>query len=108
MSARSKTDTNVAAAQGVIGASGSMADTTTGQSSSENVVIFGVPSDFGSVWGQLHGSSGANLDMASLAPNEGFVGTQLGITLNAHAAHTLTLYVDGHPTTVTIRGVLDT
>jgi putative ABC transport system permease protein len=106
--ARSKSDTNVAAAQGVIGASGSMIDTTTSQSSSENVVIFGVPSDFGSVWGQLHSSSGANLDVATLAPNEVFVGDQLGSTLNAHAGDTLKLYVDGHPTTVTIRGVLDT
>jgi putative ABC transport system permease protein len=106
--ARSKTDTNVAAAQGVIGASGSMVDTTTGQSSSENVVIFGVPADFGSVWGQLHSSSGANLDVASLAPDEVFVGGQLGTTLNAHSGDTLNLYVDGHPTTVTIRGVLDT
>lgn len=106
--ARSKKDTNVAAAEGVIGASGSMIDTTTSQSSSENVAIFGVPSDFGSVWGQLHSSSGANLDVATLAPNEVFVGDQLGTTLNAHAGDTLQLYVDGHPTTVTIRGVLDT
>ncbi len=106
--ARSKTDTNVAAAEGVIGASGSMVDTTTGQSSSENVAIFGVPGDFGSVWGQLHSSSGANLDVATLAPNEVFVGDQLGTTLNAHAGDTLQLYVDGHPTTAIIRGVLDT
>jgi putative ABC transport system permease protein len=106
--ARSKTDKNVAAAQGVIGASGSMIDTTTGQSSSENVAIFGVPADFGSVWGQLHSSSGSNLDVATLGPNEVFVGDQLGSTLNAHAGDSLKLYVDGHPTTVTIRGVLDT
>src|SRR6202140_3888697 len=106
--ARSKTDTNVAAAQGVIVASGSMVDTTTGQSSSENVAIFGVPADFGTVWGQLHSSSGANLSADALASNEVFVGDQLGSTLNAHAGDTLKLYVDGHPTTVTIRGVLDT
>ena len=106
--ARSKKDANVAAAEGVIGASGSMIDTTTSQSSSENVAIFGVPSDFGSVWGQLHSSSGANLDVATLAPTEVFIGDQLGTTLNAHPGDTLQLYVDGHPTTVTIRGVLDT
>jgi putative ABC transport system permease protein len=106
--ARSKKDTNVAAAQGVIAASGSMIDTTTSQSSSENVAIFGVPADFGSVWGQLHSSAGANLDVATLAPNEVFVGDQLGSTLNAHTGDSLQLYVDGHPTTVTIRGVLDT
>jgi putative ABC transport system permease protein len=84
--ARSKKDANVAAAEGVIGASGSMIDTTTSQSSSENVAIFGVPADFGSVWGQLHSSSGANLDVATLAPTEVFVGDQLGTTLNAHPA----------------------
>jgi putative ABC transport system permease protein len=106
--ARSKKDTNVAAAQGVIAASGSMIDTTTSQSSSENVAIFGVPADFASVWGQLHSSAGANLDVATLAANEVFVGDQLGSTLNAHAGDSLQLYVDGHPTTVTIRGVLDT
>ena len=64
--ARSKKDSNVAAAAGVIAASGSMIDTTTSQSSSENVAIFGVPADFGRVWGQLHSSSGANLDVATL------------------------------------------
>src|SRR6202140_4165411 len=106
--ARAKKDTNVAAAQGVIAASGSMIDTTTSQSSSENVAIFGVPADFASVWGQLHSTAGANLDVAALAPNEVFVGDQLGSTLNAHAGDSLQLYVDGHPTTVTIRGVLDT
>src|ERR1700694_5392061 len=106
--ARAKKDANVAAATGVIAASGSMIDSTTSQSSSENVAIFGVPSDFGAIWGRLHSSSGANLDVATLAPNEVFVGNQLGNTLNAHVGDTLQLYVDGHPTTVTIRGVLDT
>jgi putative ABC transport system permease protein len=106
--ARAKKDANVAAATGVIAASGSMIDSTTSQSSSENVAIFGVTSDFGAIWGQLHSSSGANLDVATLAPNEVFVGDQLGNTLNAHVGDTLQLYVDGHPTTVTIRGVLDT
>ena len=106
--ARAKTDPNVAAAAGVIAASGSMIDTTTSQSSSENVAIFGVPGDFNSLWGRLHSSSGGNLDVADLGPNDVFVGDQLGTALNAHAGDTLQLYVDGHPTTVTIRGVLDT
>jgi putative ABC transport system permease protein len=106
--ARAKTDSNVAAAAGVIAASGSLIDTTTSQSSSENVAIFGVPAEFGSLWGQLHSSSGSNLDVAALGPNDVYVGDQLGNTLNAHVGDTLQLYVDGHPTTATIRGVLDT
>src|SRR5205807_549791 len=96
--ARAKQDANVDAVVGVIAASGSMIDTSTGQSSSENVAIFGVPTDFGSVWGQLHSSAGANLDVATLAPNEVFVGSLLGGTLNANPGDRLELYVDGHPT----------
>jgi len=72
--ARSKKDTNVAAAIGVIAAPGSMVDTATNQSSSENVAVFGVPSNFGDVWGPLHSSAGGNLDVSSLGPNEVFVG----------------------------------
>jgi putative ABC transport system permease protein len=106
--ARAKTDSNVAAAAGVIAASGSMTDTTTSQSSSENVAVFGVPGDFGSLWGQLHSSSGSNLAVAALGPNDVYVGDMLGNTLNAHVGDTLQLYIDGHLTTATIRGVLDT
>ena len=106
--ARAKQDANVDAVVGVIAASGSMIDTSTGQSSSENVAIFGVPTDFGSVWGQLHSTAGANLDVATLAPNEVFVGSLLGGTLNANPGDRLELYVDGHPTLAIIRGVLDT
>jgi putative ABC transport system permease protein len=106
--ARSKSDPNVAAATALIAASGSMIDTTTSQSASENVSVLGVSSDFGAVWGQLHNSSGDNLDVASLNPNEVFVGKQLGDTLNAHSGDQVQIYVDGHPTTVVIRGVLDT
>src|SRR5712692_563295 len=105
---RSKKDSNVAAAVGVIAASGSMIDTTTSQSSSENVAVFGVPADFRSVWGTLRSRSGGNLDVATLAPNEVYVGDQLGTTLNARAGDRLDLYIDGHLTSVTVRGVLDT
>ena len=59
---RSRKDPNVAAAIGVIVSSGSMVDNTTSQSSSENVSVFGVPPDFGSAWGQLRSTAGANLD----------------------------------------------
>lgn len=106
--ARSKKDANVAAAIGVIAASGSMIDTSTSQSSSENVAVFGVPANFGSVWGQLRDRTGANLEVAALDLNEVYVGNSLGDTLNAHAGDQLQLYVDGHLTMLTIRGVLDT
>jgi ABC-type antimicrobial peptide transport system permease subunit len=106
--ARSKTDPNVAAAIGVIAAPGSMIDTTTSQSSSENVAIFGVPADFGSIWGPLRSTSGSPLDVATLGSNEVFVGNSLGGTLNAHPGDRLELYVDGHLTQVTVRGVIDT
>ena len=106
--ARSKSDSNVAGAAAVIAAPGSMIDISTSQSSSENVAVFGVPAGFGSVWGTLHSRSGANLDVASLAPDEVFVGDSLGGTLNAHAGDRLQLFVDGHPTLLIIRDVLDT
>jgi putative ABC transport system permease protein len=106
--ARSKTDPNVATAVGVIAASGSMVDTTTSQSQSENVAIFGVPADFNSVWGTLHSRSGAGLNVSSLGPNEVFIGNSLGNTLNAHTGDSLQLYVDGHLVQVTVRDVLDT
>ncbi|HYM97945.1 MAG TPA: FtsX-like permease family protein, partial [Candidatus Sulfotelmatobacter sp.] len=106
--ARARKDPNVAAAVGVIAASGSMIDTTTSQSSSENVAVFGVPSTFGTVWGTLHSASGAGLDVAALGANDVLIGDQLGGTLDAHAGDTLQLYVDGHPTTAHVRGVLDT
>jgi putative ABC transport system permease protein len=106
--ARSKSDPNVAAAVGVIAAPGSMIDATTSQSSSENVAIFGVPADFGSIWGPLRSTSGSPLDVAALAPNEVFVGNSLGGTLNAHPGDWLQLYIDGHLTMVLVRGVIDT
>jgi len=106
--ARSKADPNVAATTALIAASGSMIDTTARQSASENVAVFGVAVDFGGVWGQLRSSSGANLDVATLNSNEVFVGKSLADTLNAHAGDQLQLYVDGHPTLVVVRGVLDT
>ncbi len=106
--ARSQADPNVAAATGLIAASGSMIDLTTSQSASENVAVFGAPPDFGAVWGRLHSSSGADLDVATLNSNEVFVGKSLGDTLNAHAGDRVSLYVDGHPTVVVIRAVLDT
>ena len=105
---RSKADPNVAAAAGVIAAPGSMIDTTTSQSSSENVAVFGVPEGFGAIWGTLHNRSGASLDVGSLASGEVYIGNQLADTLNAHAGDGLQLYVDGHVTQAIVRDVLDT
>ncbi len=106
--AKSKSDPNVTAAVGVIAAPGSMIDTTTGQSASENVAIFGVPATFASVWGPLHNRSGATLDTSQLAGGEVFLGNSLASILDAHAGDQLQLYVDGHLVNVTVRDVLDT
>jgi putative ABC transport system permease protein len=106
--ARSKLDPNIASAVGVIVAPGSMVDLTSDQASSKNVAVFGVPADFTSVWGTLLSRSGTSLDVSSLGTNDVFVGNQLADTLNAHVGDTLKLFVDGHLTQVTVRGVLNT
>ena len=106
--ARSRADSNIAAAAGVIGAPGSMIDTTTSQSSSENVAVFGVPAGFADIWGTLRSRGGASLDVGALAADEVYIGNQLADTLNAHAGDGLQLYVDGHLTQATVRDVLDT
>ena len=106
--ARTESDADVAAATGVIAASGSLVDGTTGQSASENVAVFGVPADFGSIWGGLRSQTGSALDVSMLAPNEVYVGSLLGSNLDAHPGDTLQLYVDGHATYAVVREVLDT
>src|SRR5262249_51856988 len=106
--ARATRDPHVASATGAIVAPRSMIDTPTNQSSSENVAIFGVQPDFTSVWGPLHSRSGATLDAASLAPGEVYIGNGLAGRLNASKGDRLHLYVDGNPTDVTVREVLDT
>lgn len=106
--ARATSDPHVASAAGAIVAPGSMIDSTTNQSSSENVAIFGVQPDFDSVWGSLRSRSGAALGVASLAPGEVYIGNSLADRLNAGRGDRLHLYVDGHPTDVTVRDVLNT
>ena len=106
--ARSKTDPNIATAVGVIVTPGSMVDTTTNQASSKNVAVFGVPLDFGTVWGVLRSRSGTNLDVSALGPGEVFIGKSLADQLNAHSGDKLQLFADGHLAPVTVRDVLDT
>ena len=106
--ARAKADPNVEAATGAIVTPGSMIDTTTNQSSSENVAIFGVPPDFNAVWGTLRSRSGATLDAANLVPGRVYIGNSLADRLNARTGDRLHLFVDGHPTDATVSDVLDT
>jgi putative ABC transport system permease protein len=105
---RSLADPNVANALGVLVAPGGMVDTTTNQASSRNVAVFGVPPDFSSVWGTLRSRSGASLDVAALGAGEVFIGNALADRLNAHGGDTLSLFVDAHPISVTVRDILDT
>ena len=103
-----KSDRNVSSTAGAIVAPGSMVDLTTGQTSSQNVAVFGVGRDFSAVWGPVLSSSGATLDVGSLAAADVFIGKSLASRLAAHNGDLLQLYVDGHPIQVTVHGVLDT
>jgi putative ABC transport system permease protein len=85
-----------------------MVDLTTGQTSSQNVAIFGVGSDFSSVWGPVLSRSGTTLDVGTLSPTDVLIGKSLATRLAAHNGDSLQLYVDGHPIQVTVRGVLET
>ncbi|HEX6487372.1 MAG TPA: FtsX-like permease family protein [Candidatus Dormibacteraeota bacterium] len=104
--AKAKSDPNVKAAAGAIVAPGSMVDATTDQSSSENVAVFGVPAGFTDLWGPLQSRSGASLSAADLQPAHVYIGDQLAHTLGASPGDHIHLFVDGHPTEVTVRDVL--
>ena len=106
--AAARSDPNVAATSPAVVAPGSMLDQTTGQTSSENVVIFGVGSDFESVWGTIHSRSGGRLTISSLGPTDVFIGSSLADHIAARIGDSLQVYVDGHPITVTVRGIIDT
>jgi putative ABC transport system permease protein len=106
--AAAKSDKNVAATAGAIVAPGSMVDLTTGQTSAQNVAIFGVGSDFSSVWGPVHSNSGGPLDVGRLGPSDIFLGNSVANRLNARSGDAVQLYVDGHLINVAVRGVLDT
>jgi putative ABC transport system permease protein len=103
-----KSDPNVAATAGVIVAAGSMVDQTTGQTSSQNVSVIGVGSDFSTVWGPVHSRSGGVLNVGALAGTDVFLGKSLGDRLGANPGDTIQLYIDGHLVSVTVRGILDT
>ena len=108
VNAAARSDSNIAATSEAIVAPGSMVDVTTGQTSSENVAIFGVAADFSSVWGTVSSRSGGTLDVAGLTSSDVFIGKQLADHLAAKSGDVLQLYVDGHPLQTTVRGVLDT
>ena len=103
-----RADSSIAATSEAIVAPGSMVDRTTGQTSSENVAIFGVAPDFSAVWGTVRSSSGGTLDAGRLGLADVFIGKQLADHLAAKAGDSLELYVDGRPLAATVRGVLDT
>jgi putative ABC transport system permease protein len=105
---RARSDPNVDAAAGVIAAPGAVSDVTTGQASSENVVAFGVPAEFDRLWDGLHARSGTPLSVADLAPDEVYLGDALADRLGAGAGDRLRLIVQGRPTDVRVRDVLDT
>jgi ABC-type antimicrobial peptide transport system permease subunit len=106
--AAAKSDRNVAATAGAIVAPGSMIDLTTGQTSSQDVAIFGVGPDFSRVWGPVRSASGATLNIDRLGASDVFLGNSVANRLNARSGDSLQLYVDGHLIHVTVRGVLDT
>ncbi|HEV2414615.1 MAG TPA: FtsX-like permease family protein [Candidatus Dormibacteraeota bacterium] len=101
-------DPNVASTSGAIVTPGSMVDTNSGQTSSENVDVWGLGTDFPSVWGPLHSRSGGVLNVGDLTPNDVIIGSSVADRLNAKVGDTLQVYVAGQPVTTTIRGILDT
>src|SRR6266849_3064402 len=106
--AAAKSDGNVAATSGAVVAPGSMLDQTTGEVSSQNVVVFGVAPDFDSVWGPLNSRSGGHLKVGALGAGDVYIGSSLADHLGAKPGDTLQLYVEGHPVTATVRGILTT
>jgi putative ABC transport system permease protein len=108
--ADARSDRGVASAAGLIAAPGGVSDSSTGQASSENVVVFGVPGEFDRLWanGGLHSRSGRSLSMSDLAPREVFIGSSLADRLGAHPGDSVRLFVEGRPLDVRVRDVLDT
>jgi putative ABC transport system permease protein len=103
-----RSDANVDSAAGVIVAQGAVSDATTGQASSENVLAFGLPAEFDRLWGGLHSRAGGSVSVTDLAPNDVFLGNALADRLNARTGDRIQLIVQGKPTDVRVRDVLDT
>ncbi|HKW06194.1 MAG TPA: FtsX-like permease family protein [Candidatus Dormibacteraeota bacterium] len=106
--ATASSDPSVAATSGAIVTPGSMVDAVSGQSSSENVVVWGVAADFGAAWGPLSSRSGGAIDLANLGPRDVVIGSSLADHLAAKVGDGLHLFVAGHPVDATVRGILDT
>ena len=106
--ATAHSDADIAATSGAIVTPGSMLDQSSGQTSSENVAVWGVEGDFGSAWGPLRSRSGGTLDVAGLGPTDVILGSTLADHLAAKVGDPLQLYVAGHLVQTTIRGILDT
>lgn len=101
-------DSNVAATSEALVATGSILDQTTGETSSENVVIFGIAPNFEAVWGTIHDRSGGSLKVSSLAAGDVYIGSTLADHLGAKNGDALQLYVAGHPVTARVLGIVDT
>jgi putative ABC transport system permease protein len=106
--ATASSDSNIAATSGAIVMPGSMVDAVSGQSSSENVVVWGVGGDFASAWGPLSSRAGGVIDVDNLGPTDVVIGSALADHLAARVGDELHLFVAGHPVDATIRGVLET
>jgi putative ABC transport system permease protein len=106
--AMARNDANVSATSGAIVVPGSMVDTSSGQTSAENVAVFGVGTDFESVWGALRARGGGVLHVSDLGPTDVVIGSSLADHLGAKVGDPLQLYVAGHPVQATIHGILDT
>ncbi|MDQ6900569.1 MAG: ABC transporter permease, partial [Candidatus Dormibacteraeota bacterium] len=103
-----RADGNVDLAAGVIVAPGGVNDATSGQASSESLVVFGVPSEFDRLWGGLHSRSGGALSVADLGPRQVYIGNSLADKLNARIGDRMQVVINGKPVDVQVRGVLDT
>jgi putative ABC transport system permease protein len=106
--ATARSDSNVEATSGAIVTPGSMFDVNSGQTSAQNVAVWGVGTDFSSAWGPLHSRTGGVLRVGDLGPTDVIIGSSLADHLAAKVGDQLQLYVAGHPVTMTIRGILDT
>ena len=103
-----RSDSHVDSAAGVIVSPGAVSDTTTGQASSQNLVVFGVPDQFTRLWGGLHSRAGESLAVSELGAHQVYLGSSLADKLNARPGDRIQLIAQGKPVEVSVRNVLDT